>query len=159
MMVAMPMPPPMHSVISAVDLFAALELVEGGAEQDRAGRAERVAEGDRAAVDVDAVGIDAERARRLQRHHGERLVDLPQVDVARPSCRPCLSAFADAGAGAVSMITGSAPAVAIARMRARGLRPAFLPHSLEPISTAAAPSTMPDELPPVWTWSISFVSG
>src|SRR5512139_3742785 len=43
---------------------------------------ERSAERDRAAVHVDALGIDAERARRLQRHHGERLVDLPQIDVA-----------------------------------------------------------------------------
>ena len=35
-------------------LVAPLELVEDGAEQHRAGGAERVAEGDRAAVDVDA---------------------------------------------------------------------------------------------------------
>ena len=70
-----------------------------------------------------------------------------------------MSAFSEAGAGAVSMITGSAPAVAIARIFARGLRPAFLPHSAEPISTTAAPSTMPDELPPVWTCSIALVSG
>ena len=36
------------------------------------------------------------------------------------------SAFFDAGAGAVSMMTGSAPAVAIARIFARGFRPALL---------------------------------
>ncbi len=69
------------------------------------------------------------------------------------------SALRDAGAGAVSMITGSAPAVVVARIFARGLRPARLPHSAEPITTTAAPSTMPDELPAVCTWSIAFVSG
>ena len=37
----------------AVALVAALELVDQGAEDHRAGRAERVAHGDRAAVDVD----------------------------------------------------------------------------------------------------------
>ena len=41
-------------------LVRALELVERGAEQDRAGRAERMAERDRAAVDVDALRIDPE---------------------------------------------------------------------------------------------------
>ena len=49
--------------------------------------------------------------------------------------------------GPVSMIAGSEPILANARMRARGLRPVFVPASLLPISTAAAPSTMPDELP------------
>jgi hypothetical protein len=53
MIVAMPIPPPMHSVMSAVAEPAALELVERGAEEHRAGRAERVAERDGAAVDVD----------------------------------------------------------------------------------------------------------
>ena len=49
------MPPPMHSVTRPVGLVAALELVEDGAEQHAAGGAERVAEGDRAAVDIDLV--------------------------------------------------------------------------------------------------------
>src|SRR3954451_7788912 len=56
-----------------------LELVEGGAEEDRAGRTQRMAKGDRAAVDVHPPGIDAEAADRLQRHHREGLVDLPEV--------------------------------------------------------------------------------
>ena len=43
----------------------------------RAGGAQRVPQRDRAAVDVDPVEVDAERARGLQRHRGERLVDLP----------------------------------------------------------------------------------
>ena len=40
-----------------------------------------MAERDRAAVDVDARWVDAELARRLERHGGEGLVDLPEVDV------------------------------------------------------------------------------
>ena len=37
-------------------------------------------------------------------------------------------------------------------MRARGVRPWVLPAASDPISTAAAPSTMPDELPAWCTW-------
>ena len=36
--------------------------------------------------------------------------------------------------------------------RARGFSPSFSPAFLVPISTAAAPSTMPEELPAWWTW-------
>ena len=45
------------------------------------------------------------------------------------------------------MIAGSEPILANALMRARGFMPILAPASLLPISTAAAPSTMPDELP------------
>jgi hypothetical protein len=62
MIVAMPWPPPMHIVMSAVACAAALELVERGADEHRARRAERVAERDRAAVDVDAIGSISRRA-------------------------------------------------------------------------------------------------
>ena len=55
-MVAMPMPPPTQSVARPAQV-APLELVDQGAEDHRAGRAERVAHRDRAAVDVgDLVG-------------------------------------------------------------------------------------------------------
>ena len=37
--------------------------------------------------------------------------------------------------------------LAVALIRARGFRPCFSPNSLLPISSAAAPSTMPEELP------------
>ena len=57
------------------------------------------------------------------------------------------STFFVTSTGPVSMIAGSEPILAKARMRPRGLRPAFAPASREPSSTAAAPSTMPDELP------------
>ena len=57
-----------------------------------------------------------------------------------------------AGTGPVSMIVGSEPTLAVARMRARGFRPCRSPKAFEPIRTAAAPSTMPEELPAWWTW-------
>ncbi len=125
MTVAIPWPPPMHSVTSGRCSIPALELVEHGPEEHRARGAERMTEGDGAAVHVHPRGIDAELANRLQHHRGERLVDLPEVDV-RAVMPASLSAFCDAGAGAVSMITGSAPMVAIARIFARGFSPSSL---------------------------------
>ena len=55
--------------------------------------------------------------------------------------------FSVTGTGPVSMMVGSVPILAVARMRARGLRPSCSPSSLLPIRTAAAPSTMPEMLP------------
>ncbi len=52
------------------------------------------------------------------------------------------------------MIVGSAPETAVARMRALGVSPRSLPVCSLPIATSEAPSTMPEELPGVWTWSI-----
>src|SRR5690606_3687102 len=65
-----------------------------------------------------------------------------------------LRIFSVTGTGPVSMIVGSVPIFAVARMRARGVRPCFSPNALLPISTAAAPSTMPEELPAWWMWLI-----
>jgi hypothetical protein len=58
-----------------------LQLVEQGADEDRAGGADRVAEGHGAAVDVDLVAVELQVADELLGHHREGLVDLPQVDV------------------------------------------------------------------------------
>src|SRR3954447_19226876 len=62
-------------------LVRALELVQEGGDQPRAGGAERVPERDRAAVDVDAVHVRLELAAPGRDNGGERLVDLDQVDV------------------------------------------------------------------------------
>src|SRR6185295_3147606 len=63
----------------AVAQLAALQLVDQGAEDHRAGRAERVAHGDRAAVDVhDFVG-NVHFLHELHRYHGEGLVDLEEI--------------------------------------------------------------------------------
>ncbi len=69
------------------------------------------------------------------------------------------STFFVTSTGPVSISAGSEPILAKARMRARGRSPAASPASREPISTAAAPSTMPDELPAWWTWSTASTSG
>src|ERR1700676_3495915 len=58
-----------------------------------------------------------------------------------------LSTFLVTSTGPVSISAGSEPILAKARTRARGLRPAFCPASLLPTRTAAAPSTIPEELP------------
>src|SRR3712207_7829924 len=50
------------------------------AEDHAAGRAERVAHGDRAAVDVDLLHVEVHVADEAQHDRGERLVDLDEVD-------------------------------------------------------------------------------
>ena len=87
MMVAAPMPRADAEGGEGGLLVGALELVEGGAEDHRAGGAERVAHGDGAAVDVDAGGVDVEGLHEAQHHGGEGLVDLEEVEVARCPCR------------------------------------------------------------------------
>ena len=61
--------------------------------------------------------------------------------------------------GPVSMMEGSEPIDVKARMRARGFSPALAPASLLPIRMAAAPSTMPEELPAWCTCSTRSTSG
>src|SRR3954447_4853672 len=60
---------------------AAAQLVDEGADDAGAGGANRVPQGDRAAVDVDLLLLDAEHPHRVQRDRGERLVDLPEIDL------------------------------------------------------------------------------
>src|SRR6476659_1678947 len=68
---------------------AAPAELEGQVQRDPgAGGADRVAHGDRAAVDVDVARVDPQVLHRLQRHRGERLVDLVKVDVARRLAGP-----------------------------------------------------------------------
>ena len=81
-MVAVDIAPPAHMVISAVLASAPLQLVQRGGDQPGAGAADRVAERDRAAVDVDPVRVGLVHAQPGQHHRRERLVDLEQVDVA-----------------------------------------------------------------------------
>ena len=57
------------------------QLVDQRAEDHAAGRAERVAHGDRAAVDVDLLHVEAHVLDEAQHDRRERLVDLDQVEV------------------------------------------------------------------------------
>ena len=52
-----------------------------------------------------------------------------------------------AGIGPVSMIVGSDPTLAHDLIRALGLASILPPSASDPTRTAAAPSTIPDELP------------
>src|SRR6478735_12632250 len=54
---------------------AAAKLVDERADDAGAGGADRVTEGDRAAVHVDLLLVDAEHPHRVQRDRGEGLVD------------------------------------------------------------------------------------
>ena len=69
------------------------------------------------------------------------------------------SSFSVTGAGAVSMMVGSLPIEVNALMRARGFAADRLAESSLPSRTAAAPSTMPLELPPVCTCSMASTCG
>src|SRR5690606_4144983 len=61
--------------------IAALQFVEHGAENDRAGRAERMAHRNRTAIDVDLVVRNIERLHVAQHDRSEGFVELEQVDV------------------------------------------------------------------------------
>src|SRR3954469_20118426 len=62
-------------------LVGALHLVEQRGDQARAGRAERVTERDRAAIDVDAVHVGLQLPPPGGDDGGERLIDLDEVDI------------------------------------------------------------------------------
>src|SRR6185437_2178024 len=61
-----------------------LQFVDHRTDQHRARRADRVAERDRAAVDVDLLAVEPEVANDLLHDDSERLVDLEEVDVLQP---------------------------------------------------------------------------
>src|SRR4029078_5091712 len=63
-----------------VRALATIELVEERRHDACPARADRVTEGDRPAIDVDLVPIEAELPAVRQRLGGERLVDLDEVE-------------------------------------------------------------------------------
>ena len=106
---AMPWPPPTHIVIRPVVLSCQSKELSMRVLQAGAGHAERVADGDRAAVDVEPVEVDAEVL--VGRHDlgGERLVDLDQVDVADGHARRAPGLACVASTGPRPMISGERP--------------------------------------------------
>ncbi|GAB1814494.1 hypothetical protein MUNTM_35330 [Mycobacterium sp. MUNTM1] len=85
--------------MQAVAAPDALEFVEHGGEQLGSGGAQRVTEGDRAAVGVDLLRVGLDLFEPGQNHRCERLVDLHGVDVLdgendRPHPDPVLNAAA-----------------------------------------------------------------
>src|ERR1700687_293692 len=73
----------------------ALELVEHGTENHRTGGAERMAERDGAAIDIDLGVVDVEGLHVAQHHRGERLVQLEQIDVGFLHARALEQLFGD----------------------------------------------------------------
>ncbi len=83
-----PCPPPPQRP-AAPDAAAAPPELQRQVQRDPSpGHADRVAERDRPAVDVDLLRVDAELAGRDDADRGERLVDLHEVEVARARCPP-----------------------------------------------------------------------
>src|SRR5437763_14707755 len=74
----------------------ALQCMQQGDDDPRAGGADRMPERAGAAMDVHASAVDREIANGRHRHHCERLVDLEQVDVPYRPIR-LLQHFADGG--------------------------------------------------------------
>src|SRR6476646_1020208 len=61
--------------------LAPTAFLQDVAGEPRAGHAEGMADGDRAAIDVVLLGIDAELVARIQTLAGEGFVQLPDVDI------------------------------------------------------------------------------
>jgi hypothetical protein len=90
-----------------------------------------------------------ELVREVQRHGGEGLVDLEQIDVADGHAG-LLQGLLRRGHGLGEHEHGLAAGGDDGRMRARGFRPEALADGLVADEHAAEPSTMPLELPAVW---------
>src|SRR5262249_18071303 len=134
--------------------IALLHLVEQRHQDASAGRADRMPDRDRAAVDVNFIGVPAEILVHGAGLRGEGFIGLHEIEVANIPAG-FLSAAREEGIGPVPMILGSTPAWAHDTMRASGVLPS-LAASLAFISTtAAAPSLMPDALPAVTVPSLS----
>ena len=106
--------------------IAAFELVEQGADQDRTGRTDRVAEGDRSAIDVDLVTIGVEIA---DDNFSATTANASLISIRSmsSSVMPALSStLRAAGPGALSISVGESPTLAMATTRARGLSPCAL---------------------------------
>ena len=110
MIVAMPMPPPMQSVMSAVPRSIA-PVAPRGCPRAMAPPLTLTRSGSIPRFLIVCSGTTAKAS--LISHRSMSEACIPAI----------LSAFCEAGVGAVSMMTGSAPAVAIARIRPRGRRP------------------------------------
>ena len=124
MMVALAMPPPSHIVCSAVAAVALLERVDQRRHDARAAGAQRVADRDRAAVDV-RLGQDRRRSSRLAHDSTTGAnASLTSNRSMSDSVSPArASTFSVAGMTPVSMYSGSEPTTVVVWMRASGCRP------------------------------------
>jgi len=136
---AAPCPPPMHMVTTPYRFFAALHLVGERADQARPGHAERMADRDRPAVDV-----------QLGRSMPNRVAQYTTctANASFSSHRsmsstfsPCrLSSLGTANTGPMPISSGSHPATANPRKATFGLTPSASARSRGLSSAADAPS-------------------
>ena len=107
---AWPWPTPTHIVASAVAAAAAAELVEQRDDEPGAAHPERVADRDRAAVDVHPLRRRG-RARGRRRGSGTRTPRSARPGRASPTSTPARpSSFRTAGTGPIPITRGSTPA-------------------------------------------------
>ena len=116
------MPPPTHIVTIPYPGLAAPHLVEQAGGQLGAGSAERVSEGDGAAVHVEAVRVDGQFLQAGEDLHGEGFVQFNEVDLVQRQAGE-LEGFLIAGTGPTPKRSGSTPAVANVTNRPSGVRP------------------------------------
>ena len=107
----MPWPPPMQRVTRPSSTIPALHLVEQLGGDGGAGSADRVAEGDRAAVGVDLVLIEPEVVDHGECLGREGLVELDDLDLLELAPR-AFRTRRTAGTGPMPMSLGSTPQLA-----------------------------------------------
>ena len=128
---------------------AALQLERQVQGDPGAGHADRVAQRDGAAVDVDLVLVDAQLAGRDEPDRGERLVDLDEVEVGRARCPPSRRPCAIALAGCSCRLASGPATTPCAPISASQVRPSSSALALLITTTAAAPSEICDAEPAV----------
>src|SRR5262249_5083279 len=158
MMVAVPMPAPMHSVTSAVSrlLRSSSSIAVPRIMAPVAPSGWPIAIAPPLTLTFLGSSLNACRKRSTSAAKAS-LTSIRSMFLSVILAR--LSTFSVTSIGPVSISAGSEPMLAKARILARGLSPAARPASLLPTSTAAAPSTMPDELPAWCTCSTNSISG
>src|SRR5581483_11126030 len=129
-------------------LLRALEFIDCLRDQTASGRAQRMAEGDRAAVGIDPRHVRLQRFRPAQ--DDEANASLISNTSMSSILRPLLaSSVRVAGMGPSSINTGSQPTRHVSTTRARGRHPSSRALSAVISSTAAAPSATCEEEPAV----------
>ena len=94
------------------DLPQSPQRIEQRRQNARAARANRMAERDGAALNVDPRGVEAELACHRDGLHGERFVQLDEIDVVDRPADLRQSSFLTASTGVIITSFGSRPDVA-----------------------------------------------
>jgi hypothetical protein len=143
---ACPWPTPTQSVASPYALRGG-ELVQERDDEARAAHSERMAERDRAAVDVHLLGV--EPSSRITAGSATRsLVQLDEVDLSSETPLRS-SSLRTAGIGPMPITRGSTPATALPTNAPERLDASSRAFSSDAITSAAAPSLIPEALPAV----------